>query len=164
MAEVWRPSCGPLRMSTSTSCHACGDRAFRNPREPPVDRRKWVQAFSSAAAPGLRAWKATRCLRSSCLCMQLSNKREAGTHEWQANSRCANDCKALRNHQSFRDAIGRDQEDKCGQDDGHGDEAVVETTTESVEPLGQISPSLAHGRVSLPGQARITGRSRWSAT
>jgi hypothetical protein len=44
--------------------------------------------------------------------------------------------------------IGRGQEDKRGQDNRHGYKAIVKTTEESVEPLGQISPSLAQRRLS----------------
>lgn len=67
------------------------------------------------------------------------------------NSRCPNRFKARRNHQSFRGAIGRGQEDKRGQDNRHGYKAIVETTTKLVEPLGQISSSLAHDVGQLTG-------------
>jgi hypothetical protein len=88
----------------------------------------------------------------------IFKKRETGTTSGRRNSRCANGFKALRNHQCFRDPIGPGQKDKRGQDDRHGYEAIIETTTESVDPLGQISASRAHGRVSLLDPARITGR------
>ena len=73
------------------------------------------------------------------------------------DSRCTNGFKAGRNHQNFRGAIDRGQEDKRGQDNRHGYKDIVETTTESVEPLGQISPSLAHGRGQLTG----SGSDHW---
>jgi hypothetical protein len=78
----------------------------------------------------------------------IFKKAKMGTASARRNSRCADGFKALWNHQDFRGAISPDQEDKRGQDDRHGYEAIIETTTESVDPLGQISPFRAHGRIS----------------
>ena len=71
------------------------------------------------------------------------------------NLRCANDFIALREHETFCGAIGLGHEDKRGQGDRYGYEAIVEPTTELLDPIGQISPSWAHGRVSLLDPARI---------
>ena len=90
-------------------------------------------------------------------CMPFSKSEKQAPTSDRRTSRCTNGFKAARDHQSFGGAIGRGQEDKRGQHDRHGYKAIVETTTESVEPLGQISPSLAHGVDQLTG----SGSDHW---
>ena len=41
-----------------------------------------------------------------------------------------------------------------GRDDRRGDRVIIEATTESVDPLGQISPFRVHKQVGLLGPAR----------
>jgi hypothetical protein len=64
--------------------------------------------------------------------------------------------KAGRDHQNFRGAIGRGQEDKRGQDNRHSYKAIVEAATELVEPFGQIS---TYG--SRSGQLTEPGSDHW---
>jgi hypothetical protein len=91
----------------------------------------------------------------------MFKQEKTETTRGKLNSRCRNGFKALRNFQRFRGAIGPGQQDKRGQDDRHGDEAIIETTTESVDPLGQISLFLCSRSDQLTGPAGITSRSRW---
>ena len=108
-------------------------------------------AFTSAAATECETVRRPDSPPSKLMRLRaIFKKQETGTTRGRRNSRCTNGFKALRNHQGFRGAIGPGQEDKRGQDDRHGYEAIIETTAESVDPLGQISPFRAHGQISSP--------------
>ena len=98
---------------------------------------KEFTAFTSEAATGCEPVRRPDGTRSKLMRLRaIFKKAKMGTASGRRNSRCADGFKALRNHQSFRGAIGPGQEDKRGQDDRHGNEAIIETTTESVDPLG----------------------------
>ena len=96
----------------------------------------------------------------------IFKKRETRTTTGRRNSRCTNGFEALWNHQSFRGSIGPGQKDKRGQDDRHGYEAIIETTTESVDPLGSDHwpVTLEHSKTApVASKAKATMRLRLSA-